>query len=278
MSNKLSIGFSPCPNDTFIFDAMIHQKIDTEGLDFDVYLGDVEDLNQKAFNHDLDITKISYHAYGYLTNEYLLLNSGSALGKNCGPILVQSSKVESVKLSEAKIAIPGKYTTANFLLSIAHPEVTNKVEMLFSDIENAVLNDKVDAGLIIHENRFTYQDKGLKKIVDLGEFWENTTGSLIPLGGIIIKRDLSEEVVKKVNRILRKSIEYAFENPDSPISYMTENAQEMDKDVMMQHVNLYVNKYSIDLGKEGKDSISQMFNLAQQKGIIPPIKKNIFID
>ncbi len=277
MHNHLSIGFSPCPNDTFIFDAMIHRKIDTEGLSFDVYLGDVEYLNQKAFNKELDITKISYHAYGYLTDDYILLDSGSALGKGCGPILVKSAKVESLKLIDAKIAIPGKYTTANFLLSIAHPEATKKTEVIFSEIENAVLNNEFDAGLIIHENRFTYQEKGLEKIIDLGEYWEQTTGALIPLGGIIIKREISQEIIHKVNRILRKSIEYAFENPDSPLNYMTENAQEMDKKVMMQHVDLYVNKYSLDLGKEGKDSITQMFNLAQQRGIIPKLTNKLFV-
>ncbi len=274
---KLTLGFSPCPNDTFIFDALIHHKIDTEGLDFDVYLGDVEDLNTKAFNSELDITKISYHAFGFLTDTYVLLDAGSALGKGCGPLLVQSSKVQSLRLADAKIAIPGKMTTANFLLSIAHPEATNKIEMLFSDIENAVLNGKVDAGLIIHENRFTYQEKGLKKIIDLGEYWENTTGKLIPLGGIIIKRNLPTETISKVNRILRKSIEYAFANPDSPLDYMKCNAQEMDKSVMMQHVELYVNKYSIDLGVNGRDAITQMFNLAQQKGIIPKIANSLFV-
>ena len=169
-------------------------------------------------------------------------------------------------------------TTANFLLSIAHPEAINKTEMLFSDIENAVINGDVDAGLIIHENRFTYQDKGLKKIIDLGEYWENTTGHLIPLGGIIIKRDLPKETILKVNRILRKSIEYAFNNPAEPLEYMQCNAQEMSKEVMMQHVELYVNKYSIDLGVEGKDAITQMFNLAQEKGIIPKIENSLFVN
>lgn len=278
MTEKLTLGFSPCPNDTFIFDALVHHKIDTEGLDFDVYLGDVEDLNNKAFKGDLDITKISYHAYGYLTNDYVLLNSGSALGKGCGPILVKSSKVENLKLAEAKIAIPGKYTTANFLLSIAHPEAKNKIEVLFSDIENAIINNEFDAGLIIHENRFTYQDKGLDKVIDLGEYWENTTGHLIPLGGIIIKRNLPSETIQKVNRILRKSIEFAFKNPSEALEYMQCNAQEMSKKVMMQHVELYVNKYSIDLGNEGKDAITQMFNLAQEKEIIPNITQPLFID
>ena len=275
---KLTIGFSPCPNDTFIFDALVHHKIDTEGLDFDVYLGDVEDLNSKAFKGELDITKISYHAYGYLTDAYVLLNSGSALGKGCGPLLVRKSKGEILKLTDAKIAIPGKMTTANFLLSIAHPDSTNKVEMLFSDIENAVESGEVDAGLIIHENRFTYQDKGLEKIIDLGEYWENTTGQLIPLGGIIIKRTLPKGTILKVNRILRKSIEYAFENPEEPLKYMQYNAQEMDKEVMMKHVELYVNKYSIDLGGEGKNAITEMFNLAEQKGIIPKISNQLFVD
>lgn len=278
MSSKLTIGFSPCPNDTFIFDALVHKKLDTEGLDFDVYLGDVEDLNQKAFNNELDITKISYHAYGYLTNNYVLLNSGSALGKGCGPLLVKESNTTIEQLSDAKIAIPGKYTTANFLLSIAHPEAQNKTELLFSDIENAVISGKVDAGLIIHENRFTYKEKGLEKIIDLGEYWEETTGALIPLGGIIIKRNLPKEIIEKVNRLIRKSIEFAFNNPNEPLSYMKLHSQEMDEEVMRQHVELYVNKYSIDLGTKGKDAISQMFNLAQQKEIIPPITKSIFID
>jgi len=277
-SSKLTLGFSPCPNDTFIFDALVHHKIDTEGLDFKVFLGDVEELNNKAFNNELDITKISYHAYGYLTNNYVLLNSGSALGKGCGPILVQSSKFKVQSLESCKIAIPGKYTTANFLLSIAHPEAQHKTELLFSDIENAVLNGDVDAGLIIHENRFTYQDKGLEKIIDLGEYWEQTTGALIPLGGIIIKRSLPKEIIEKVNRLIRKSIEFAFENPNEPLSYMQKNAQEMSEEVMRKHVELYVNKYSIDLGGEGKNAITQMFNLAQQKGIIPEIKNSLFVN
>ncbi|HRN41371.1 MAG TPA: 1,4-dihydroxy-6-naphthoate synthase [Vicingus sp.] len=276
-NKKLTIGFSPCPNDTFIFDALVHHKIDTEGLEFEVYLGDVEDLNQKAFNNELDITKLSYHAYGYLTKNYVLLDAGSALGAGCGPLLISKPTTHDSPISTLKIAIPGKYTTANFLLSIAHPEATNKVEMLFSDIEDAVLSGKVDAGLIIHENRFTYQKKGLEKIIDLGEYWENTTSSLIPLGGIVIKRSLPIDTILKVNRLLRKSIEYAFENPDSPLEYMQCNAQEMDKNVMMQHVGLYVNKYSIDLGDEGKSAITKMFNLAQEKGIIPSISNSLFI-
>ena len=274
---KITLGFSPCPNDTFIFDALVHHKIDTEGLDFEVVLGDVEELNLKAFNKELDVTKLSYHAYGYLTDNYVLLDSGSALGKGCGPLLVQNSDVQSLKLADAKIAIPGKYTTANFLLSIAHPEATNKTEMLFSDIENAVLTGQVDAGLLIHENRFTYEQKGLKKIIDLGEYWEKTIGALIPLGGIVIKRSFDETTIKKVNRLIRKSIEYAYENEGTALAYMQQHAQEMDEKIMMQHVALYVNKYSIDLGEEGRAAVTKMFNLAQQKGIIPEIVNPLFV-
>ncbi len=274
---KITLGFSPCPNDTFIFDALVHHKIDTEGLEFEVVLGDVEELNLKAFNKELDVTKLSYHAYGYLTDDYVLLDSGSALGKGCGPILVQSSKIQSLKLGDAKIAIPGKYTTANFLLSIAHPEAINKTEMLFSDIENAVLTGKVDAGLLIHENRFTYEQKGLKKIIDLGEYWEKTIGALIPLGGIVIKRSFDEATIKKVNRLIRKSIEYAFKNEGAALAYMQQHAQEMDEKIMMQHVALYVNKYSIDLGEEGRAAVTKMFNLAQQKGVIPEIVNPLFV-
>ena len=275
---KLKLGFSPCPNDTFIFDALVHHKIDTEGLDFEVVLGDVEELNQKAFKSELDITKISYHAFGYLTDTYVLLDSGSALGKGCGPILICKPEKIDTSISDMNIAIPGKYTTANFLLSIAHPEATNKTEMLFSDIETSVINNNVDAGLIIHENRFTYHSKGLVKIIDLGEYWEETLGALIPLGGIIIKRNLPQETINKVNRLIRKSIEFAFDNPNEPLNYMQQNAQEMDEAVMKQHVELYVNKYSLDLGLMGKDAITQMFNLAQEKKIIPEIKKSIFIE
>lgn len=278
MNHKITLGFSPCPNDTFIFDALVHHKIDTEGLDFEVVLGDVEELNLKAFNNELDVTKLSYHAYGYLTDNYVLLNSGSALGKGCGPILVQSSTLNIQRLKDCTVAIPGKYTTANFLLRIAHPEITNKIEMLFSDIENAVLSGQVDAGLLIHENRFTYEQKGLKKLIDLGEYWENSVGALIPLGGIVIKRSFDKTIIKKINRLIRKSIEYAYENEGSAVGFMQQHAQEMDKKIMMQHVDLYVNKCSINLGKEGKAAVTKMFNLAQQKGVIPTNVNSLFAD
>ncbi len=271
----ITLGFSPCPNDCFIFDAMIHGKIDTEGLTFEVVMEDVEALNKKAFQGDLDITKLSFYAFAHLTKTYQLLNSGSALGKGCGPLLIQSSKFEVQ--SYTKIAIPGKYTTANFLLSLAFPQATNKIEMLFSDIEDAVLTGKTDAGLIIHENRFTYEQKGLKKLIDLGEYWETLTNAPIPLGGIVVKRNLPEDLKQKINRVLHKSVLFAFANPRSSLNFVKANAQEMSEEVMYKHIELYVNDYSIDLGEDGKKAIEILFKKAQDLGLIKKIEQGIFL-
>jgi 1,4-dihydroxy-6-naphthoate synthase len=275
---KLTLGYSPCPNDTFIFDAMVHHKIDTEGLEFEVVLGDVEALNQKAFEADLDITKLSYHAYAYLTNEYVLLHSGSALGNNCGPLLISKSLTAPEDVASKTIAIPGKYTTANFLLSLAFPEATKKEAVLFSDIEKKVLSEEIDLGLIIHENRFTYHERGLQKIMDLGEFWETKTGLPIPLGGIVINRKFPLEIQQKVNRVLRRSVEFALQNPAQTLGYVEQHAQEMSHEVMMQHIGLYVNDYSVDLGERGRKAILYMFEMAQEKGIVPRIEESLFVE
>ncbi|PWS32830.1 menaquinone biosynthesis family protein [Pedobacter paludis] len=281
---KLTLGFSPCPNDTFIFDALIHHKIDTEGLEFEVLFDDVETLNQKALKGELDITKLSFHAFAYVANQYALLDAGSALGFGVGPLLISDkfspeSLEEKLKTdtSNLKVGIPGKYTTANFLLGIAYPQLQNKQELVFSEIESALLEDKIDLGLIIHENRFTYQDKGLTKIVDLGDYWEKLTGCAIPLGGIVINRNLHREIQLKVNRLIRQSVEYAFAHPKSGIEFIREHAQAMDEAVMYKHIELYVNKYSINLGVEGRKAIDTLFNLAQEKGIIPALQKNLYI-
>ena len=258
-NSPITLGFSPCPNDCFIFDAMIHGKIDTEGLQFIVVMEDVEALNKKAFKGELDITKLSFFAFAHLTKIYQLLNSGSALGKGCGPLLVASSKFKVQ--SSTKIAIPGKYTTANFLLSLAFPEATNKVEMVFSEIEDAVLSGKVDAGLLIHEKRFTYEQKGLQKIIDLGEYWETLTNAPIPLGGIVVKRELPDELKLKVDRVLRKSVEFAFANPRSSLNFVKAHAQEMSEEVMRQHIELYVNNYSLDLGEDGRHAIESLYRV-----------------
>lgn len=282
---KLSLGFSPCPNDTFIFDAIINKKIDTEGLDFDVHYEDVETLNQKAFRNELDITKLSYHAYAYLTDNYVLLHSGSALGFGVGPLLICDDAsilqrgIEQLAsdIADLKVAIPGKYTTANFLFSLAFPEAKNKIEMKFSDIEPALLNKKVDMGVIIHENRFTYQDKGLLKVIDLGEYWETLTSCPIPLGGIMIKRELPDEIKQKVNRVIKNSVLFAIKNPKSGLEFIRSHAQEMSSEVMYKHIELYVNKYSVDLGDEGRKAVNIFFQEALKQEIIPAPKHNLFL-
>ena len=266
---KLTLGFSPCPNDTFIFDALVHHKIDAEGLEFDVVFADVEQLNVWALEGKLDITKLSFNAFTHCVHDYALLDSGSALGRNCGPLLIKNPT--TTLTSESKIAIPGKYTTANMLLGIAYPEYQNKVQMLFSEIENDVINGSVDVGLIIHENRFTYQEKGLEKVRDLGEFWEKETGLPIPLGGIVINRNLPFEIQKKFERVLRKSVEYAFENRESSSEFVIVHAQEMETEVIDAHINLYVNEFSISLGEVGRRAVEKVFEKSAKN------YKNIFL-
>jgi 1,4-dihydroxy-6-naphthoate synthase len=256
---------------------MVHHKIDCEGLEFDLLITDVEELNRKAKNNILDITKISYHAYSYIAENYIILDSGSALGKNNGPILVGKKFYPMHEIPNLQIAIPGKMTTANLLLSIAFPEAKNKIENLFSDIEELILSDKVDAGLIIHENRFTYEQKGLKKIIDLGEFWELKTGSLIPLGGITANRNLPKETILKINRILKRSVEFAFKNPMESLNFMKKYSQEMDENIMYKHIELYVNDFTLNLGSEGKKSIRLLYEYAENLKLIPKLPLEIFI-
>ncbi len=274
---KISLAFSPCPNDTFIFDAMIHQKIDTYGIEYECHFADVEALNQAAFQNRYDITKLSYHAFAYVANEYQLLNSGSALGNNCGPLLIAKTPIPFEKVPDCKIAIPGKYTTANLLLSLAFPKATIKEEIIFSEIENSVVLGTVDCGLIIHENRFTYQDRGLHKIIDLGEFWESNYKAPIPLGGIAIKRKMDKDIKLKIDDTLKRSVQYAFDHPNDSESFVKKHAQEMDLAVMKQHINLYVNAYSIDLGTKGRNAIKNLYMNATEHQIINTLPKEIFI-
>ena len=277
---KLSLAFSPCPNDCFMFDAMVHGRIDLEGLEFDVTLADIEALNQTAFAGNVDVTKLSVHAYAYCADSYVLLDAGSALGRNCGPLLISKREIpaEAVADGRVRIAIPGKYTTANFLCGLAFPRAQDKTPVLFSDIEPALLDGRFDAGVIIHENRFTYADKGLRKIVDLGEFWESQTGAPIPLGGIVIRRSLPVDVKARVNRVMRRSVEYAFAHPEASRAYVQAHAQEMDEEVMRRHIELYVNDYSIDLGPDGRRAIDILFERARTSGLIPPVAAGLFLD
>jgi 1,4-dihydroxy-6-naphthoate synthase len=274
---KLTLGFSPCPNDTFIFDAMVHNRIDTEGLEFDYFLADVEELNRRAISSKVDITKVSYHAYSYISKNYLVLDSGSALGHRNGPLLISKRDIDSSDLTKARIAIPGKHTTANLLFSIAWPDAKNKKEFLFSDIPDALLKDEADAGLIIHETRFTYARKGLTKIADLGEFWEKLTGLPIPLGAIVINRDIPLEIALKVNRIIRKSLEYAYKDSFAAYRFVSENANDMDSTAMNNHIKLFVNEYTLNLGARGKEAVNEMFRIASDKKVIPHLPERIFL-
>ena len=264
---NLTIGFSPCPNDTFIFDALVNKKIDTEGLEFSYLLADVEELNQKALHGELPVTKLSYRTFADVCDTYNLLDSGSALGNHCGPLLIAKQPLKKEHLNGKTIAIPGKQTTANFLLSFYLDNAVDRKVFLFSDIEDAVLNEEVGAGVIIHENRFTYQEKGLTLVQDLGEYWETTTGYPIPLGGIAIKRSLDSNLQKKVNRLIRQSVEYSFNNNSRLSTFITENATEMSERVMRQHIDLYVNDYTRKLGKKGENAINFMMNQLTQKDI-----------
>lgn len=275
---NLTLGFSTCPNDTFIFDAMVHNRIDTEGLTFEMVMADVEELNRLAFAGEIDITKLSYAAYAQLTSQYVLLDAGSALGRNNGPLLISKTKIYPDEVPNLRIAIPGEHTTANLLLSVAFPTVKEKKEYLFSDIEEVVLSGEMDAGLIIHENRFTYQERGLKKILDLGEYWEEQTGSPIPLGGIVVNRNLPREVQEKVNRVMKRSVEYAYEQPDASYPFVKLYAQEMEESVMRSHIDLYVNEFTRNLGDEGKQAVRTLYSKAEDLGIIPKLERSIFLD
>ena len=257
---KLTLGFSPCPNDTFIFDALVNKKIDTGDLEFEAILEDVETLNTWALEGKLDITKLSFPAFFRSLEHYILLASGSALGKGVGPLLIAKQETKTEAVDTASIAIPGVNTTANLLLNFAYPDAHNKKPMLFSSIEDAVLNGDTDLGVIIHENRFTYMQRGLHKVMDLGEYWEEKMNSPIPLGGIAISQGVKRSVALRVNDLIRKSLEYAFANYPTITDYVKQHSQAMSEDVMRQHINLYVNEYSLDLGEDGKKAINVLFN------------------
>jgi 1,4-dihydroxy-6-naphthoate synthase len=255
---RLSLGFSPCPNDTFIFDALVNKKIDTEGIDFDLFLEDVETLNQWAMQGKLDISKISYGVLPLVLSGYELLDAGGALGKGVGPLLIAREPVQLTSIPGCRIAIPGQRTTAHLLFSLAFPEARRKEFMVFSGIEEAVLTGAVDCGVIIHENRFTYQQRGLVKLLDLGEFWERETGVPIPLGGIVVKKGQDPELARRLNDLIRKSLEYAFNHYPQLPEFVRAHAQEMDEQVMRQHIDLYVNRYSLSLGEDGQKAVETL--------------------
>lgn len=273
---NISIAYSTCPNDTYIFDAIANNRIDLKNINFNTFLSDVEILNKKALNQEFDISKISYGVYPYIADNYELLEYGSALGFNNGPLIISKKQIDINDISKIKIAIPGKHTTANLLMSFLFPKATDKVEYLFSDIENAVLNDEVDAGLVIHETRFTYKEKHLLKIADLGELWQEKTNMPIPLGGIVMKRILPLELKQKIRRVIKNSVRFAFENPEKSIGYIKQHAQETSNEVIKKHINLYVNNYTLSLGENGKKAIELLYKTVQKNNLIPKITNNIF--
>jgi len=258
---KLTLGFSPCPNDTFIFDALVNKKIDAGEFEFDIFLEDVQTLNQWALEKKLDITKISYAVFPLIAGNYDLLDAGGALGKGVGPLLISKKQIPIADITRCTIAIPGKNTTAHLLFSLAFPEASKKEFMIFSSVEDAVLNGEVDCGVIIHENRFTYQQKGLLKIVDLGEYWEKETGYPIPLGGIVISKACDQAIQQKINTLIKQSVEFAFGQYPSLTDFVKQHSQEMDEQVMRQHIDLYVNNYSLTLGKDGKQAIEKLMEI-----------------
>ncbi|MBI2283734.1 MAG: 1,4-dihydroxy-6-naphthoate synthase [Bacteroidetes bacterium] len=259
----MTLAFSPCPNDTFIFDALVNGKIDTEGISFNVVLEDVQTLNEWARAGKLDISKISYGVLPLVLNEYKVLNSGGALGMGVGPLLISKGETKKA-VKDMLIAIPGENTTAHMLFSLAYPDARNKQFLVFHEIEEAVLSGRVDAGVIIHENRFTYQDKGLSKIRDLGEYWEETVKVPIPLGGIIIRKDIDPALQCTIDKLIRKSLEYAFANYPQLPDYVQQHSQEMSEQVMRQHIDLYVNHYSLNLGDEGKKAVNKLLEVYQK--------------
>jgi 1,4-dihydroxy-6-naphthoate synthase len=264
----LTLGYSPCPNDTFIFDALVHGRVEVNGLRFEERLEDVETLNRLAAGAELDVTKISYGAIPRLLRDYVLLRSGGALGRGCGPLVVARPGMGAEELAGARIAIPGRGTTANLLLRLFAPGAAPGVERVYSDIMPAVARGEFDAGLIIHESRFTYPRHGLVRVADLGEWWEETTGLPIPLGGILARRSLGGEAIREIEDGIRRSVEYAFAHPEASRPYVRAHAQEMDDEVTQQHIDLYVNRFSVDVEEEGARAIEALFARAREAGVI----------
>jgi 1,4-dihydroxy-6-naphthoate synthase len=277
MTLTLTIGYSPCPNDTYIFYALVHGKVRVPGIEFREQLEDVETLNRLALDGTLDITKISYHALGLLREKYALLRSGSALGRGCGPLIVAKPGTTLADLNKGVIAIPGKLTTAYLLLRLFDPSLVNVAVMPFDRIMDAVSRGDAAAGLIIHESRFTYPRYKLEKLLDLGKWWEQYSGLPIPLGGILGKRSLGREVLLRVEAGIRESLRYARAHPDEVMAYCRKHGQELDENVMKSHIDLYVNDFSLDLGQEGLAAVRRLFEEAEERGIFPRSDKPLLV-
>ncbi|WP_243369892.1 1,4-dihydroxy-6-naphthoate synthase [Geotalea sp. SG265] len=272
-----SLGYSPCPNDTFIFHALTHGLVSRPGFSFTERLEDVETLNRLVLDKALDVSKISYHLLGFVRDDYCLLTSGGALGRGCGPLVVSKNHENMAQLKGKRIALPGRYTTAALLLRLFDPSLTEIVYLPFDRIMDAIADGSVDAGVIIHESRFTYAALGLVKLLDLGDWWEKETGHPIPLGGIVAKRSLGGEAIAAINTLLRESVECAFAAPLKANAYIRAHSQEMSDEVCAAHIKLYVNDFSRDLGQEGKAAVSTLMGRAEAHGLVPLSAKDIFL-
>lgn len=278
MTPELTLGYSPCPNDTYIFFALTHGLLNQPGFSIRERLEDVETLNQLALKGQLDLTKISYHALGHLRDQYALLHSGSALGRGCGPLLITPEPTSMKSLRGRRIAIPGQLTTANLLLQLYGPGYENVLVMPFDRIMAALQNGSADAGLIIHESRFTYQQSGFHEVLDLGAWWEEQTGLPIPLGGILARRDLGSEMIRSIDTAIHTSLEYSRTHPEAPRNYIKTHAQELDDAVINAHIDLYVNDFSLDLGSEGIAAVECLLVRAEARGLIPKTACALFAD
>ena len=279
MNNQalLSIGFSPCPNDTFIFCRLIEEAQSQKHPFFHPpHLEDVETLNLWAFERKLDVTKLSFHAVAHLLDSYCILNSGSALGRGCGPLLISREEVSVPALKNKKIAIPGRYTTAALLFKMFSPETTDLVEMRFEQIIESVASGKVDGGVIIHESRFTYEQSGLVCLQDLGQWWEDSFDAPLPLGCIAVKKDLPASLIEETERKIKASLKWARTNPDACYPYIKRYAQETDDAVIDQHIGLYVNDFSLDLGKEGRWAVETFLSEGRRRGVLPQYQGAVF--
>ena len=277
MTDCISLGYSPCPNDTFIFYGLVHEKI-SEAPIFEEVLEDIATLNSLALQGELDITKISFHALAHLRDQYCLLHAGGALGRGCGPLVVARQGLEPGQLVGKKVAIPGKLTTAALLLRLFDPDIQDLVILPFDQIMEAARQGLVDAGLIIHESRFTYPDYGLHEVIDLGAWWEEESGHPIPLGGILARRELGREQIERIDRSLQASVEYAFAHPEKVRDYVRAHAQEMDDRVMQAHIDLYVNDYTLDYRRDGEAAIADLLGRAEAAGIVPVAELPVFVD
>ncbi|MCG8471593.1 MAG: 1,4-dihydroxy-6-naphthoate synthase [Desulfobacterales bacterium] len=273
----IHIAFSPCPNDTFIFHGLIHGCVKTENLFFEPHLHDVEALNRFAMERRFDVTKLSFAALPHFTDRYALLRSGAALGRGCGPLIVARPGFNPEKLAQIPIAIPGLMTTAHLLLGLYLGKKPQSVPMVFNEIMPKVASGEFEAGLIIHESRFTYQQHGLTCVADLGAFWENETGLPIPLGGIAAARDLPVHEIQTIQEMISQSVRHAFAHPEASKAYIQKHASELSQEVTENHISLYVNDFSIELGDEGEKAVSTLMERAAKDGLVPHLQHTLFI-